>query len=1343
MRLKLLLLFMLIGGMLNAQKPWDSTLIITEVGSVSSSYDAPDQFNNTYVEITNVGDKPLDLANFKFGKGRGANDALCDGLYLQVDGRWGDYGDYTGARFFLPESVSRVLQPGESYVMTIGLDFMLKGYKMGLPAFASGDRAKNHNIYQYADFIAHREEHGDLWELYGDQVKDSAIYSPDSATTNTDYVFGLGHLQLDDRGWFIEQHFLDEFGNPDSVVVDQYRFDFAGTKCRNSGGWKDVAGVPEATGRAYEFRQFDVTKGNLDWNTARGNTLESSEWIAIVVPPGTDNWRDYWWTVGSHNDIVWGANTLEPKEGENITVDVTGRTITVPWGIRRLDDIMRRMVRKEGIAWKHILNDNRQDSLMRSMQTGDKLVIYCIGNTLTGDTLDVIVNDPLDSDNIVIPIDHANEEPGPITNNAQAGKLGWPRVTAHGGTGVVDTITGVRYGLPFGMRIDTLAKYLEKPPNATFDIEFVDGQVRADLKDGDVLKVTAENGDVKEYLIEVRGYEPSSNTNLASITWPDITLDPLQRFKYGWPETGDTIPGFLTGVKNYRVTLPPTISSIPAMVGKPESLNAHVSVDRAWTFNGGPEDRTTTFTVTAESDSVETYNVEMVKEVDRSTLQKWTDAEPIISKFYPKWSRLIEILNPGDDTLDLSYYMFVGNNNSIESAITQSGNADSASWADTRYKKYIPGRKWKYYDEWALAPNTVDSVPDLAVDPFVEPGGTFVIGHIGEDGYLADVEDPDDQYFNELCDVVFLLNKSNPWTGDYGTYSNTWNEPIGGNCPIRGTLANTGLLLFKITNDSVRHGQKPATDPDDFELIEVVGTENLSGRYEPGGERMTGGKKMIRKPEIVKPNPIPEASFGSTPEESEWIVSDFNKPDDLTQLGDHFFYPYTGHISTVKSPVYNVSPGYEDVAVEGVVAGTLYEAFMDNIYVINDGQTMVVVSGQDTLETGDVITNDDQLVVVSADESNTTIYTIGVSDQGLSNDAVLTSDPYDVTVDGETGAVAGMEFSTLLTEAVDNVNVPVGAVLTVVDEYSRFVPFKKLSITGNYFDATANYDTYFEVLAENKSTKIVYQLQPTVADDTVFVTSDLYAVSQEDLLISEVPFGTSYATFIETLLPSPGATLQVFDKAGYERTDGDIAADDRLVVTSAAGDMTKAYFLSLIDLESGTSATGFLAYITSDVYEVNQVSFEVSNFGDQTTVEQFLANVTPAPGATVAVVDADGNEKASGDTMAEGDFVIVTSGNGETIVAYEIGTLIGFEALTTDQIKLYPNPTSSVIHIEGLNTGSRIQVYNVTGVKLRDIYTMDQHNVLSLDGEKDGLYIIVISDKDNTPIGQYKVLKNM
>ena len=60
-------------------------------------------------------------------------------------------------------------------------------------------------------------------------------------------------------------------------------------------------------------------------------------------------------------------------------------------------------------------------------------------------------------------------------------------------------ITGV---LAYATRVDTLFKYLEKAPAATWEIVWVDGHVRTDLKTGDKLKVTAENGDIKGILYQ-------------------------------------------------------------------------------------------------------------------------------------------------------------------------------------------------------------------------------------------------------------------------------------------------------------------------------------------------------------------------------------------------------------------------------------------------------------------------------------------------------------------------------------------------------------------------------------------------------------------------------------------------------------------------------------------------------------------------------------------------------------------------------------------------------------------------------------------------------------------------
>jgi hypothetical protein len=146
---------------------------------------------------------------------------------------------------------------------------------------------------------------------------------------------------------------------------------------------------------------------------------------------------------------------------------------------------MRHMVKKPGIAWSYQLNNNYGDSLYRSAQTGDKLTIYVCGNELQTETFDIVVEEPTNNANIVIPIDHSIplQAGGAATNNTQKGILGWPRVTRDGRYPAVfmdnpefthesgvDTITGHWHGLPHALRTDSLLKYLEKPANANWEI---------------------------------------------------------------------------------------------------------------------------------------------------------------------------------------------------------------------------------------------------------------------------------------------------------------------------------------------------------------------------------------------------------------------------------------------------------------------------------------------------------------------------------------------------------------------------------------------------------------------------------------------------------------------------------------------------------------------------------------------------------------------------------------------------------------------------------------------------------------------------------------------------------
>ena len=374
------------------------------------------------------------------------------------------------------------LAPGESFVITGAYDFGPRQYKLKPPGLGASERPKNPEWYDLADLLLH------FPETNGDET--------DSITTGR---FHYNPMNVWDgrNNYYLEHHFEEG----DSAVIDQVGgvFDNNG---RNFSRAYDVAGVVGATGNSILIRKAKFTTGNLDFANARGLGYDDSEWIVITFPSGHNSWRDVWWTVGNHGDYILDENTLK---SDVINVDFTGKKLTVPWGITRLDGIMQQMEKKPGIAWFYHLNNVRADSVYRSVRTGDTLEIMVAGKELQRAKFYIEVSEPTADANIVVPVMHRNlslDGTGPIVGGVQNGILTWPRVTYHASG--VDTITGANHGLPYAMRTDTLLKYLEKPANATWEFVWVDGVVRPDLKDGDKLKVTAQNGEVKEYHLEDR-----------------------------------------------------------------------------------------------------------------------------------------------------------------------------------------------------------------------------------------------------------------------------------------------------------------------------------------------------------------------------------------------------------------------------------------------------------------------------------------------------------------------------------------------------------------------------------------------------------------------------------------------------------------------------------------------------------------------------------------------------------------------------------------------------------------------------------------------------------------------
>ena len=1285
MKLKLLLLFLFVvssGIVLHAQtkKPYNN-LIITE-----AKLNRP-EFN--YAEITNQGTETINLKNFYFGK---------------IDpwtAPWASNNASNGS--MLPD---KELAPGQSFVIATRTDY--EQYMWTINPTKYRERVTKPELYKLADLFVDLGESG-----------------PAALDVVTSWNNVLGSWGGRDC-LFLRHHYMLEDGiTKDSMVIDQVNGMFTGENGnRIDGNAVDVAGTINATGNSVLIRKNSVKTGiqefssnvanidaaKLQFGNNKGLDLGDSEWIPVPILGNESDyelepWRAVFWTVGNSVDAKLDATALVSKTGK-AKVDLTAGTITVPWGIRNKDSIMYQFNRKPGLAWKYDLAGTTADSAFISARTGDKLTVYACGDVPAIKEFSITVLPATADDNIVIPKNSFNY------TRMIFGKIlrvysGY-RVTD--GVKAMDTISNV----DFATRVDTLFKYLEKAPNASWKIKFKDGIDKPEIKNGDILSVTSGSGKVKDYFLKLEKFFPSNDAYLSSITWPDMPsyFRGAVAESYGW--AGDTIPGFIQSKFDYIVKIPLEYNGIPALVFTKQQLDSRVVVARAKTLEGTPEERTVTYTVTAESDTiVNVYTVRFEKEKDNADIQP-NKAEPFISQFVwnDEWTRdWIEIVNPGTEPLDLSHYMIIrGNDANVLTWWNGTGDFGNA------WKKYVPGKKWQDDANWQVQPRILET--DLAVNAIVYPGDVFVMAANSGNGSW--------NYYKNEADVNFATNR-NPWGLTFGS------NPVS---------SWYGLVyLYKIENDSVINGLKPATDVNDFTLIDCWGQGDWNA-WKVGGVNQGQLVGYTRKPNIYKGNPVLKASFGTTWDDCEWIARDrayFDKlgigwPLDIYKicdgLGSHIMNDITIYRSTVSSKMYKVSSGYSmNETIKGLTTGTTVTGFYGNILKANELQTLKVKSAANGAELAEaaLLSKGDTLVVLSADSTNISKYILDVTVGGLSSNAVLTSAKYTVAVTGSTGTISGIKQREKLKTVYDAVIVPAGASLTITDANDAYMSLLKLNYDTAYSDVIATDKIYFEVVAENGTTKILYQLKPTTNLSDAYVTSDVYSVDQFASLIQFVPGGTSVNSLIANVVPAAGAKIVVFDKAGFERTTGDVYRDDKLVVTSADGKTTKAYYFSMLNL-SKSGINNYFAFVISDDYWVDQVNYEIT--GPATpSISAFRDKLYPSFGATLSVIGKDGKVNSTG-TFNKGDKLLVTAADGLTTATYNISVITKAIDVNAETIKMYPNPTDGRVIVQGLAKGNRVRVINAAGITLRDVIVDNSTDYVSLAAQPAGIYVFVISNGD-------------
>jgi hypothetical protein len=265
-----------------------------------------------------------------------------------------------------------------------------------------------------------------------------------------------------------------------------------------------------------------------------------------------------------------------------------------------------------------------------------------------------------------------------------------------------------------------------------------------------------------------------------------------------------------------------------------------------------------------------------------------------------------------------------------------------------------------------------------------------------------------------------------------------------------------------------------------------------------------------------------------------------------------------------------------------------------------------------------------------------------------------------------------------------------------------------------------------EVTSENSENTITYELAiAEFTDNVAYLTSNIYDVDQEVQLLSLIPLGVRVPVLLSNLQVNKGATVIVVDKVGSERTAGNVAVDDNILVTSPDGTVTKVYWLSFMGQRQGT-----LAYVTSDVLVVDQQQLTISGIPKNTSLNIFQGLVTPAPFATLNVYNAEGTLVTSGN-IGEGFTLQVTSGDYTKTVAYDLSLLVTVPNTEIELVKIYPNPATDQITIEGLRENCTVTITSILGNKVKIIDSKNIRNAtISVEDLPAGIYLIQITAED-------------
>lgn len=167
--------------------------------------------------------------------------------------------------------------------------------------------------------------------------------------------------------------------------------------------------------------------------------------------------------------------------------------------------------------------------------------------------------------------------------------------------------------------------------------------------------------------------------------------------------------------------------------------------------------------------------------------------------------------------------------------------------------------------------------------------------------------------------------------------------------------------------------------------------------------------------------------------------------------------------------------------------------------------------------------------------------------------------------------------------------------------------------------------------------------------------------------------------------------------------------------------------------------------VNKEINEGAIFSFTIETTGDVASYQWQKDGINLSNAGRISGADSPTLIVSNAVNSDQGNYQCIVTGYCNNLLSENaaLSVISGFEELSKNGIKMYPNPSNGVLHIDfdELPKISSLSIYQLNGTKVLDKNQLSRKEILDLRNSSDGTYIIIIQ-MDNKPVrGKFIIRK--